>query len=917
MKAKKILLALSALALASCTHAQTSNSTSGASSASTTPVSDSTSTAPSTSASASTSTSTSTAPVIEEYYIIVPSDVRYTVTVKDGLTKATAKTKVTFTVTASAGFGIAKVYVDSTEVTGTDGTYTITMPDHDIRITVALSVEGDMTIQGDIAAVLTKGEDGIYSAKGIQVDATSSFSYFITASGKTTELDSSYVDRTKCFAGVTFAYKKDYKLEIVGGAKYDFFYDPSSKLPCYIQRTEITALPNSADTLENLFTYSNGIMSEPTIYAPNLNHVEYTSTRSDISYTWDKYTDNRSLGKAVSLTKMTSTPKVVYKEIKDGVYSVVDTYDEANDEESAIGAPTIVTEDSKAFSGRYKIADVNPSRGDNTDTDVYDVDYSSEFMNSIIANFDVNRASHDMNAVEYDIDSAYRVQMTVADEVTYAKCAIASKANTDGGFTTTITSDRVYDESAVAADASTLKYYDKYAVTLTFTKAGALLSGSYKDTRFAGTNFNLASGVVTTTGNGETYSEVHFAYTYGAAKDLLQDFDKTPYFITSIAPVLKDKKVVNTPDNQVATGANIEEGHTLNSDIVSLNALPATALDSWQYHVVSSSDASIIGWDNTYRNFTAFKAGTVNLTFANFATGDVTKVVSVTAVMTYKVREFSIVSPIGSGLDIPNANSAFAYSGESTTYELYTMADAQDPNGNGISGNQIPPSDLTFTLSDTTTGLVVSYVPKGVYNSTITFDATACNVAKDMTLTMTINSSYYGTGDTPTKVTVYLYAKGYTIDVIKGTSWSYTAAAPTDVTVGVTSAVCNFTTTAATTEDGLTATQLTTYTNKGNLIVTWSNATSVTYNFAYGFDKHTYMIPAKVLNSDHSYSYTMSMGYTNDSKGEVVQICLFYEETAAGKDGTMTNQITQILGDYAEDEGDVTYYYNDFSKVIA
>jgi hypothetical protein len=66
-----------------------------------------------------------------------------------------------------------------------------------------------------------------------------------------------------------------------------------------------------------------------------------------------------------------------------------------------------------------------------------------------------------------------------------------------------------------------------------------------------------------------------------------------------------------------------------------------------------------------------------------------------------------------------------------------------------------------------------------------------------------------------------------------------------------------------------------------------------------------------------SYSYTMSMGYTNDSKGEVVQICLFYEETAAGKDGTMTNQITQILGDYAEDEGDVTYYYNDFSKVIA
>jgi hypothetical protein len=182
---------------------------------------------------------------------------------------------------------------------------------------------------------------------------------------------------------------------------------------------------------------------------------------------------------------------------------------------------------------------------------------------------------------------------------------------------------------------------------------------------------------------------------------------------------------------------------------------------------------------------------------------------------------------------------------------------------------------------------------------------------------MTINSSYYGTGDTPTKVTVYLYAKGYTIDVIKGTSWSYTAAAPTDVTVGVTSAVCNFTTTAATTEDGLTATQLTTYTNKGNLIVTWSNATSVTYNFAYGFDKHTYMIPAKVLNSDHSYSYTMSMGYTNDSKGEVVQICLFYEETAAGKDGTMTNQITQILGDYAEDEGDVTYYYNDFSKVIA
>jgi hypothetical protein len=910
MKAKKILLALSALALASCTHPQTSASTSGTSSTSTAPVSDSTSTAPSTSSPASTSTS----PVSEEYYIILPTDARYTVTVKDGLTKAAAKTKITFTVTVSAGFGISKVYVDSTEVTGTDGTYTITMPDHDIRISVTLTVSGDITLQGGIAAVLTKGEDGIYVARGIQVDATSTFSYFITSGGKQTELDSSYVDRTKCFAGVTFA-DKDYELKIAGGAKYDFFYDPSSKLPCYIQRTEVTALPTTADSLEALFSYQPGIKSNSTVTLQNVNHVEYTNSISDVNYVWDKYTENRSLATVTSIKDSSKAKKYVYRQIKDGIYTVVDTYDQAKDAQAGSGAPMTITEDTNAFSGRYKISDTNTSRGKNTETDLYDLDYTSEFMNSIIANYDVNRPNHDMESLEYDIDASYRVQMAVADEVTYAKCAIVSKANSDGSFTTTITSDRVYDETAVAANAAynmTDKYYDKYTATLTFTKAGAILSGSYLDTRFDSSSYTLTSNVVTTTGTGSTYAQLEFAYTYGDGKDLLQDFDTTPYFISTINPVIKDKNVPNSPDNQIAVGTNLEDLGELNADVVALQATPATALDSWQYHITNSSNASLIGWDATYNRFTAFKEGQADLTFANFAVGDVSKVVSVQSLLTYRVREFSIVTPTGSGLDIPNANSALAYSGEVTTFNLYTMADPSDPADNGVSGNQVPPADLTFTLSDTTTGLVVSYVPKGIYNSTISFDATKCTISKDMTLTMTINTSYYGTGDNPTKVTIYLYAPGYTIDAVKGSVWTYSAAAPTEGTVGVTSAVANFDSTAATTADGLTSSQLTTYTNKGSLVVTWSNSSSVTYNFVYGFDKHTYMIPAKVLNKDHSY--TISMGYTKDSKGEVVQICLFYE-TVSASEGEYTSTQTDILGSYEDDgEGGGTFYYDDFAR---
>lgn len=905
-KTRLLLLALTAIAMVGCGEV-TSNTTDKGSD-STVATDTTNSDKGNTDSTSGGSSDTGSSDVVKnKYNIVVESDSRYSITFEGGDKKTAEKGEtITFTVTPSAGFTLSHVYIDSTELSGTDGKYTFTMPGHDIRITVSLSVDGDVTIQGGITAVLSLGEDGVYRANDVLVSTDANISFCVKGNdGSLTQLDSWLIDRTKTMADVEPAYNSTYKLTLAGGFKYNFSYDPSATLPCTIVRSEVTTLPNSAASLEHLF--QGKIKSENTQTLQGLTHVTYTNSKMAISYDWKKYNDNKSLATIKDTSGKNLADKYVYKAIEGDMYTVVDTFDRNN---YSVDAWEIAhKEDTYAFSGNYKISDVDTSRGGSTATDLYSLDYESDYMNGILANYDLNKTDFDLESLDFDIDSAYRVQMSVQDEITYVKLNITSVADADGGFTTTIDSARVYDATAVASNASygiTDKYYDTYAVTLKFTKDGKILSGSYLDTRYSEGNYTLSGNTVTTVGDGTKIKELSFTYEYGSEYDMLQAFDTTPYFTTSINPVIRNENAAGTDTgNIVSVGDVLEQGRKLNSDIVELNALPATALDTWQYHVVDTSNASVIRWDDTYRNYTAFGAGTVDLTIGKFVNDNAKKTVSVTSKASYSIRNFYLDNSRRS--DVTYSDQMVAYEGESDTFILCANAEAMDTKYN-VSGQVIPPSDLTFTLTvhgtDTvdTSGLKVTYNPVGKYNSTITLDATDAHIDADTVLDLTINTSMYakyttssGTEvvDGPTVFTVYFFDQddAATIDTIQG-DWSYTSSD------GKTNASLNFTKNATT-----DTTYSTSYPYTGSITV---NGT--VYGFYYGFDTHTYAIKVHFTTAN-VYG---SMGYVADD--DAIQVCV-YSETYNYDDGEYSTDITEIIGSVdSDDEGNVDYYYDDFAR---
>lgn len=877
MKKRIVALAIATLALIGC--GKTSDSTTD------NPTPDSTVRDSSTTDGNNGGTSDS---VASEYNIIAPDDSRYTVTVSGGLTKAKKGDSVTITVTPSAGFTIKAVFVDSSEITGNNGTYTFTMPGHDIRITATLSVEGDVTIQGGVTAVLTLGEDGIYVAKDVLVSSDSDFSYFIKGASDTTELDSGYVDRTKTLADINPAYNSEYKLSISGGFKYDFYYDPSAKLPCYIRRSEVVSLPDSQASLEKLFAGS--IKSENSETLLGLKHVTYTNTRIGVSYDWKRYDNNSSLATIKDTTNSSLADKYVYKELNDGIYTIVDTFDRGSYDVDAWELPYWARSDKTAFSGHYVVGDYDLTRDRNTETSTYDVDYDVDYMNEIMAEYDLNRSDIDMETIDFDIDSAYRVQMTVQDEITYVKCDISSVTNADGSFTTTVDSARVYDATAVSQNASygiTDKYYDIYSVSLTFTKAGEILSGTYKDTRFDENSYTLVGNTVTISGKGTVRKELNFAYEYGDAYESLQAFDTTPYFVSSIDPTIRNEDV-STTENIVSIGDVLEKGREVDENFVTLNYAPSTALDAWQYHVVSSDNTDIFRWDPSYVQFAAYGDGKANLTVGTFHNKGVSKTISVTSRADYSIRNIWL-DHSRDGTDL-QSEYAYAYEGEKTTYTICATAEAQDSRYN-TSGTVIIPSDLTFDIKNKngnadTSGLKISYERKGKYNSTITFDATDVKISEDTVLYVTINSSMYATdyttssgtkgSDSPSVITVYLYEmdNAASVDTIQGT-WNY-------VVDGNVTSTLNFTKT----DSGNTS-----YPYRGTLV-----SGGTTYAFSYAFDSHQYDIKLKFDDT----SITSVMRYI-DSDDEID--CVVYKEVYS----MSGSEITDILGTTVYDEDSYEY----------
>lgn len=743
MKKKLLLLPLLALGLTAC--GPTDVSSSGPSSSE---EPDSSLSSPSTPDSTPDTPSSST-PIIDTYRVILPTDTRYTISANK--TEAKEGEEVEITVTPVSGYTVLTVKAGGIEATKKGDKYVFNMPDHDVRVTVTLDVKGEVTISGDIAAVLVKDDKtGIYSAKNVRVESKSNFGVFVEGNGGTkTSLGISHVDRTKCFADISYSGSKDdYGLSLQGGGIYDFFYDPSNgDRPIYIKRVELINLPNNPASLHKLF--SGSVQSDPAVYPDNVKHVTYTNSQLDVKYDWKKYEDDKSLAKVVALTDDTDEVGVVYKELKDGIFTMVDTYIENED-------PT-KNEGLEPYSGKYLVSDTNTVTGDEVDSQQFDT--SRQFIHPMMSGFEVNNYSHDMESIDFDIMYAYRVQMTVADEIIQASCKIESKDNGDETFTTTIVSSSTYDSTAVTANnpSNVVKYHDDYEVSLTFTKAGAILNGTYKDTYYDQNAYDFKNFVPI--GKGKIKKRLTFSYEYGDAYTGAVDFDKTPYFVSSINPVIAESADAET--SIVDIGENPE-------DKLHLNASPSTALDKWQFGIRESSDTSVIDYNANYRKWFAKADGDTNVTISNLTTKDVKATIPVKVGFTRPIRKFSLILSFGYdgwGDDGEMADQALVYEKHTRRYQLTAMGD----DGKGSCGI---PTDAKLTLSEDIPGLKVSIVDSIVNRSAkdVLFDATEMKIPEDgKKITMTVETSHYGKGCTPSSFSVYLFQTNYTLDDMVGT----------------------------------------------------------------------------------------------------------------------------------------------------
>lgn len=805
--------------------------------------------------------------------VLVEDENRYTISADK--TKAEKGETVTITVSANAGFTIEKVMVNSDEISGTNGVYTFKMPSRDVRITVNVGIDGDLAIEGTYSAPLVEGEDGIYKAT-ITAKEDGNYRYKVVKDGKETDLSIANFDRTRCFAGLSYA---SGGFSLPGGFTYEFYYNPAlGSRPCYVRRTAIDTnnLPQNADSLEDLF-YGQ-VQSSYSVYPSNVVGVHYTNSYTAETYDWKKYNDNSSYATITYSDDSMKEDAIVYKSLdkEAGIYTVVDTYLESQNGLNV----TAELGDTTKFAGKYMLADANPLTG--TETDDNDINYDSSYMNANLAEFDAGLYSHSMQSIDFDIMYAYRTHVDVGAEVVSSDVNISSVENSDGkGFTTTIKTSRTIDYSQDTLSGLTDKYHDDYDVTLVFDNAGALLSGSYTNRHYDEKSWDFTSD--SKTGDGTVAKALTFSYEYGEAYDKLQDIDVSAYFATSVTATIANEKVTNpSTGDRINTGDDLEEYLTVTAE-------PTTALDLWQYVPQSSDNEDVVAFNHSYNEWRGVSEGNANITISNGTSNDVKATVSLDVVYAGLVRSFWMWDNIDyNGLE--RSDYAYAYAGDEARYTLCATADANS----GITGEIPVPADTYATFDDNGD---VQNVSKDGLKVTINYktgvilfdgsDVTAAafeNGATYKDLSMTLHTSKYtevSYYSVPTVITVRLYAPSIGIDTLVngGKNW-----VDSDD-----NATLNFTL-----KDS--ASDLNNSNNARPYAGTLTIGTT-TYEFAYGFNQKTYDIYISVRGEN-----LYAEAFYSDTTGSIG--FLLYSSVWGGLDETTD---TDILGVHGDEDTESTY----------
>lgn len=776
-------------------------------------------------------------------------------------TKNTAKAgeTVSFTVTVSEGNSLVAVKYNGTTIEPVDGTYSFTMPERDVILTAELVSNSDVSIGGDLSVALTLDEDGIYKAKNVTITNDSSLYYLVKdeKTGTFNKLNFQNFDFTKCFGRIHSSRDyKTYQFDISGGFTYDFYYDPSNvDRPCYIKRTSVNTLPNGStiSAFENLFDSGS---QQPTTYPDNVKAVHYTNTKSQEEYTFTKYKDNKSFARVQELNSG-KEKALVYKNLTGDLYTVVDNYNEAAND-------TTKKEDNTSFSGKYNVVDE------------YTDNKSFEYLRND-AKFDANAYSHNYFSLEFDIMYAYRVGFGT-DESAYKlksmKRNFESTATPSGGFITTITSSKTFDDESY-------KYHFEYEVVIDFNKDGSINEGTYIEKRYAEDDYDFTNDKFKTGGKdrGTSIKELTFEYEYGTDLETAPQFDTSDYFIKEISNVRINNDSVNSDKDKNILKKNdwIEK----NRGTLKYNYAPESALDDWQYNIISSSNTDVIDHSNSYTTYEAVGFGTSDVVIGNHTTNDVTSTpVTVTVpgdAVELRYPYWNSVWGETSKYNVINnsADDVEVYAGIVSYIGLYTS-----PQG----ANN---TNFTFTVSDPDL-ISVSYNPK---NYLFTIDATkASNLTKSKKVTLTVTWP-----EGSKNLGIYLIPlRGTSEEKITGI-WTY--AADTYYPDGTLS---------LSTDD--TYSYYGTYYNKGTL--KWS-----TFTLTFGWEvtqTREIKIHGTTLtdtkNSDYMVDH-FALDYDSENDKLGVSLSLF------SWDGQDSGSSKTIYGEYyMDEEGYVEEGFSDFSK---
>lgn len=840
----------------------------------------------------------SSAQVGDVYNVVIHSATGVTIT-SDKATAAQGET-VTLTVVESAGFTLLTLTCNDEALTVSNGTASFTMPDQDVDIRATVQASGEITVGGGTAAQMeeTSEGSGVYVARNVSIESTTDIYIAIADSdGSFTPIGYNELNRYKCFGSITFSdttyaeydfpkgaeysVGRSSLINIGGNAAYDIYYDTTNSThPIYIQRVKVLNLPQSYATYEEL--WSGSIKSEASTYPFNVKKVNYYDNRTGVDYEFNMY-DDSSLA-VISDHETDEELYYVYKSIDDGIYTVVDNYLENVTYTSPYpyygGSKTVYIDDSKtedntAYSGEYDIVD-EVAQG-----------YSSWQISQEEAEFDVGWYSHDMYSLDRLMWMSYRDSFTIADDLTLADRSITSVDNGDGTFTTTIDSYKVYNPTSTSTyNTMTSAVRIDYDATITFTEAGAPLSGTFSEKMYTSSQYDFSTNTFLTGGEsgGTRVKYVTFSYEYGEPNSGKPDFDYSKYFATGISATIGT-------DNTVQGGWSYkEEDEDYLLSVVATGDNASTALDTWQYIPTATSDSTLFVPDSyspTELVAVTNKGGTATLTIGKWLkTQKITLNIDVTIEL-MPFRSLYMWERYTSDWHLTTATTASMYA--NSTWTIYLETNPYQATLAGIT----PVCDVEGVLD------------VSIDSSARTITYVAGNVTSTTVVNVTLNSDNYMEDwkDSPTVFTITISpaaATGFSETSIPGTyrvEYSSDNASSYDTTDPT---VLTFDSTATGTSNGYTTYSGTLQMNDEDWVATYSFTWYYNSN-AQSLNISGFSMTAGTATDFQYYTVYNSLEFATGKIGLIV----FGENIVAdSENGGMNSATSEILGSASyDDEG--------------